>query len=165
MIAPEQGGETRFADATRAYADLPAKAKERIADLHTVHSVQRLGARQAEVAAGHSSTLAGTLAGRTQVRHPLAPAHPVTGIRSLLLGPMVVAGVVGLHEPESSDLLARLLAHITSAAYVYRHQWRQGDLVVWDNRAVLHTASPCDSARHRRLLYRVAVHSSVRAIG
>jgi taurine dioxygenase len=157
VITPERGGETRFADATRAYAELPAELKRRIDDLQAVHSIQQLGARQAEAAGGRSSAAAGTLADRAEVKHPLAPVHPVTGARSLLLGSMVIKGVVGLAEEESRQLLERLLAHVTSARYVHSHRWRQSDVVVWDNRAVLHTASPCDSSRHRRLLFRTAI--------
>ena len=83
--------------------------------------------------------------------------HPATGVPSLLLGSMVIKGIVGLSEDKSSSLLARLLEHTTSAPYTYAHRWGQGDLVVWDNRAVLHTASPCESTRQRRLLYRTSV--------
>ncbi|MCX4537821.1 TauD/TfdA family dioxygenase [Streptomyces sp. NBC_01669] len=83
--------------------------------------------------------------------------HPATGARSLLLGSMVISGITTLAEKESRALLEELLEHTTSAPYVYSHRWKQGDLVVWDNLAALHTASPCDSSRHRRLLYRAAV--------
>jgi taurine dioxygenase len=164
VITPEHGGETRFADATQAYADLPADLKGRIDGLRVVHSTQQLGAQQAAAAGGRSSVAAGTLADQADVQHPLAPVHPVTGTRSLLLGSMVVKHVVGLAQQESSQLLARLLAHTTSAPYVYSHCWRQGDLVVWDNHAVLHTASPCDSTRHPRLLFRTAVEQPPRTL-
>lgn len=157
VITPERGGETRFADATRAYTDLPADIKARLHGLRAVHSIQQLATRQAEAAEGQSSVAAGMLAGREEVVHPLAPVHPITGMRSLLVGSMVVKGIVGLAENESSSLLASLLTHTTSAPYVHTHRWSQGDLVVWDNLAVLHTASPCDSTRHRRLLYRTSV--------
>lgn len=157
VITPRHGGQTRFADATQAYADLPADMKERIGGLRAVHSIQQLGVRQAEATGGGSSSAAGTLADAADVEHPLAPVHPVTGTRSLLLGSMVVKGVTGLTEQESSRLLTRLLAHTTSTPYVYTHRWSQGDLVVWDNRALLHTASACDSARNSRLLFRTSV--------
>jgi len=157
VITPKNGGETRFADATRAYAELPADVRAQIHGLRAVHSIQQLGSRQAGAADGQSSAAAGTLADREEVEHPLAPTHPITGIRSLLLGSMVIKGIVGLAEEESTSLLASLLGHATSAPYVHTHRWSQGDLVVWDNRAVLHTASPCDSTRHHRLLYRTSV--------
>jgi taurine dioxygenase len=70
---------------------------------------------------------------------------------------MVIRSITGLPAEDSSSLLADLLRHATSPSYVYSHRWSQGDLVVWDNLAILHTASPCDSSRHRRLLYRAAV--------
>src|SRR5438874_3186705 len=93
VITPDRGGETRFADATQAYADLPPDLKARINSLKAVHSIQQLGARQAAAADGRSSAVAGTLADRAEVEHPLAPVHPVTGARSLLLGSMVVTTV------------------------------------------------------------------------
>jgi taurine dioxygenase len=157
VITPRHGGETRFADATRAYADLPADLKEQAKRLRTLHSIQQLGARQAQVADGLSSAAAGRLADEADVEHPLAPVHPVTGNRSLLLGSMVVKSVVGLAEEQGNRLLAVLLAHTTSAPYVYAHHWSQGDLVAWDNRALLHTASPCDSSHNSRLLFRTTV--------
>lgn len=157
VITPAQGGQTRFADATRAYADLPAVMRQRIKGLRAVHSIEQLGIRQLQASGGQSSTAAGSLAAHPQVEHPLALTHPVTGARSLLLGPMVISGITGLTDTDSRALLKELLEHTTSAPYVYSHFWKQGDLVVWDNLATLHTASPCDSFRHRRLLYRAAV--------
>lgn len=157
VIAPGEGGETRFADATRAYADLSAGLRDRVDGLSAVHSVQHLAACQAGAADGRSSTQAGTLAQLPEVTHPLAPVHPTTGIRALLLGSMVIPRVEGLSEAEGRMLLADLLAHTTGPEYLYTHCWKQGDLVIWDNLAVLHTASPCDSSRHPRLLVRAAV--------
>ncbi|MFF7400639.1 TauD/TfdA dioxygenase family protein [Streptomyces murinus] len=161
VITPREGGETRFADATRAYADLRADLRARIDGLSAVHSAQHLAARQADAADGRSSTRAGTLAQLPEVTHPLAPVHPVTGARALLLGSMVIPRVKGLPEADGRMLLADLLAHTTRPGYLYTHRWGRGDLVVWDNLAVLHTASPCDSSRHPRLLVRAAVRRHV----
>jgi taurine dioxygenase len=79
VITPDEGGDTRFADATTAYADLPDLLKSRVDTLEATHSIQQLGAMQAHASAGHSSAATGTLAGLDEVRHPLAPRHPVTG--------------------------------------------------------------------------------------
>ncbi|MCZ0975888.1 TauD/TfdA family dioxygenase [Streptomyces albulus] len=157
VIAPENGGETRFADATRAYADLPEQLKRRIDGLRAVHSIEQLGVLQSQASGGQSSAATGSLAGHPEVEHPLVLAHPITGARSLLLGSMVIRGITGLSEQDGRSLLDELLRHTTGERYVYSHRWSQGDLVVWDNLATLHTASPCDSSRHRRLLYRAAV--------
>ncbi|MFD3695044.1 TauD/TfdA dioxygenase family protein [Streptomyces sp. NPDC058646] len=156
VIAPNQGGQTRIADATAAYAALPADLRQRIENLRAVHSIQHLATLQNQ-ASGQSSVAAGTLALQPEVEQPLVLTHPATRARSLLLGSMAVRHVVGLTSQESSNLLAELLAHVTSPRYVYSHRWKAGDLLVWDNRAVLHTASPCDSSRNQRLLYRAAV--------
>ncbi|MGW1107374.1 TauD/TfdA dioxygenase family protein [Streptomyces sp. NPDC002540] len=157
VITPEEGGETRFADATRVYADLHPAVRERIDGMRAVHSIEQLGALQSQASGGQSSAAAGSLAGHPEVEHPLVLTHPVTGARSLLLGSMVIRCVNGFSEEVSRALIDDLLEHTTSAPYVYSHRWGQGDLVVWDNLATLHTASPCDSSRHRRLLYRAAV--------
>ena len=158
VITPEHGGQTRFADTTQAYADLPAGLKEQIEGLRAVHSIQQLGALQTRASGGESSAAAGSLADQPEAEHPLVQTHPVTGARSLLLGSMVISGIVGLAPEASSSLLSDLLERSTSSPYVYTHRWSQGDLVVWDNLATLHTASPCDSSRHHRLLYRTSVH-------
>lgn len=131
--------------------------RQRIEGMRAVHSLEQLGVLQRQAGGGQSSIAAGSLAGQPEVEHPLVLTHPVTGARSLLLGSMVISGITGLAERESRALLDELLEHTTSAPYVYSHRWKQGDLVVWDNLATLHTASPCDSSRHRRLLYRAAV--------
>ncbi|MFD3422450.1 TauD/TfdA dioxygenase family protein [Streptomyces decoyicus] len=157
VITPERGGETRFADATRAYADLAPPARQRIEPMRARHSIEQLGALQSQASGGQSSIAAGSLAAIPEVAHPLVLTHPVTGARSLLLGSMAISGITTLAEHDSRTLLEELLEHATSAPYVYSHRWEQGDLVVWDNLAILHTASPCDSSRHRRLLYRAAV--------
>lgn len=157
VITPARGGETRFADATRAYAGLPPAVRQRIEGMRAVHSIEQLSALQSQASGGQSSIAAGSLAASPEVVHPLVLTHPATGARSLLLGSMVISGITTLAEQESRALLEELLEHTTSAPYVYSHRWNQGDLVVWDNLATLHTASPCDSSRHRRLLYRAAV--------
>lgn len=157
VITPEQGGQTRFADTTTAYNDLPVSLKARIGDLRAVHSIQHLATLQNQASGGQSSTAAGTLAGDPEVEHPIVQWHPVTGARSLLLGSMVLRRITGLTDEDSDSLLAELLEHATRPQYVRTHRWNQGDLVIWDNLATLHTASPCDSTRHHRLLYRASI--------
>ncbi|MFH9758605.1 TauD/TfdA dioxygenase family protein [Streptomyces anulatus] len=110
VITPAEGGETRFADATRAYADLPACLQARVEDLSAVHSVQHLAEQQADAAGGLSSTQTGTLTQLPVVTHPLVPVHPVTGARALLLGSMVISRIEGLPEADGWALLADLLA-------------------------------------------------------
>lgn len=158
VIAPQRGGETRLADSTRAYADLPTQLKEEIDPLRAVHSIRQLAALQGEANDGASSAAAGHFAREPEVEHPLVLVHPLTGARSLLVGTMVVKEIRGLAPERGADLLAQLLQRATAEQYVYRHRWTEGDVLVWDNLATLHTASPCDSSRHQRLLYRASVN-------
>jgi alpha-ketoglutarate-dependent 2,4-dichlorophenoxyacetate dioxygenase len=65
--------------------------------------------------------------------------------------------VEGLPLEEGRALLRELLAHVTRPEFCHRHEWREGDLVVWDNRCVLHRATPYDSVRHKRLMQRTTI--------
>jgi taurine dioxygenase len=156
IVAPAEGGETRFADATAAYGDLPGSVKAKIDNLQAIHSMSQLLDNQEE-ASELSSTSSLDRRKITDIAHPVAPVHPGTSRRSLLLGSMIISGIEGVSPVESSELLQQLLQHATRERYVYRHKWSVGDLVVWDNRSVLHTASPCDHLRHQRLLHRMVV--------
>jgi taurine dioxygenase len=83
--------------------------------------------------------------------------HPVTGAKSLYVCPAVISHIEGMDPAESAALIEELTAHITQPRTVYTHRWHQGDLVMWDNRAVLHTASLFDHTRYQRLMYRTTV--------
>lgn len=157
QIAPEEGGETRFADTTVAYEELPGHVRERIDRLHAVHSMAYLTEQQHAANDGKSALKPGQVQHVPDVIHPLVRRHPVTGRRSLLLGSMIIRGIVSLDDAVASALLDELHAHAIAGRYVYNHRWSVGDLVIWDNRATMHTASPCDSSRHHRLLFRTTV--------
>lgn len=157
VVAPRVGGQARFADTTAAYDDLPDELAAQVDGREAVHSLVHLFEQQA---AGNPAKVPLTEVQRARVPdvvHPLVRVHPQTGRRSLLLGDMIIRSIVGLDQAESAVLLDRLHAHATGERYVYSHRWAVGDLVIWDNRATMHTASPCDHTRHQRLLYRTTV--------
>jgi taurine dioxygenase len=156
-IAPAEGGDTLFADSTTAYDELSSALKSRIDGLQALHSMQYLVDTELKTNP-HKKPLTDEERSRMpDVAQPLVRVHPVTGRPSLLLGSMIISRVVGLSAKESSALLNELHAHATSDRYVYRHHWAIGDLVIWDNDATMHTRTPCDRHRHRRLLYRTTV--------
>jgi taurine dioxygenase len=156
-VAPDEGGDTVFADSTTAYDDLDDEVKERIEPLKAVHSMAYLVDQELKTNP-HKKPLTPEERERTpDVAQPLVRCHPVTGQRSLLLGSMIISRVVGLDEPESTKLLEELHAHATADKYLYRHRWNVGDLVIWDNDATMHTRTACDHERHHRLLYRTTV--------
>jgi alpha-ketoglutarate-dependent 2,4-dichlorophenoxyacetate dioxygenase len=90
------------------------------------------------------------------VRHPLVRVNPANGKKSLFLGAHA-SHVDGLPVEEGRVLLRELLAHVTQPEFCYRPEWWEGDLVVWDNRCVLHRATPYDTVRHKRLMQRTTI--------
>jgi alpha-ketoglutarate-dependent taurine dioxygenase len=90
------------------------------------------------------------------VRHPLVRTNPVNGRKTLFLGAHA-SHIEGLPVDEGRALLKELLAHVTQPAFCYRHAWTVGDLIVWDNRCVLHRATPFDAARYKRLMQRTTI--------
>ena len=162
VIAPE-GGQTEFANTYAAFEALPVEEQEYLMTLEVVHSMK---------AAFNDATPEPTL---EQFQSwmgwrktlPLVWTH-VSGRRSLAIG-ATASYVVGMHPADGHELLTRLLQHATSDAFVYRHEWSPGDVVVWDNTGTLHRVRPFDLASGR-LMHRFAVegvetlgHSAVRA--
>ncbi len=149
---PPHGGDTQFADMTRAYAALPEEMRRRIAGLRVIHSFEYM----------RSSTNDRPLtdaerAATPPVSHPLVRTHPATGEKSLYLG-MYCSHVDGMDQKEGRALVQQLQAHSTSAPFIYSHRWRAGDLVLWDNRCLLHRATGgFDAQKHRRVLQRAVV--------
>ena len=148
---PPVGGETEFASMRRAYATLPGETRQRLEGRVVVHSI--LYSR---------STVARGLFDPEQereqppVRQALVRANPVNGRKSIYVGSHAWY-VEGMPYDESRRLLDELLAHATRPESVYTHRWRRWDLVMWDNRCVLHRGRPWDAARHRRVMRRTTV--------
>jgi len=150
-IVPPEGGATEFASARAAYPSLPEALKRQVETAVVVHDFSwsrdqvRPGFFTAEERAVYPP-----------VRHPLVRTNPANGRRSLFLGAHA-SHVEGLPLDEGRALLKTLLDHVTRSEFCYRHEWQEGDLVVWDNRCVLHRATPYDTARHKRLMQRTTV--------
>ena len=139
---PPCGGDTEFANMAAAYDELSDKTKRRIAGL-------RVAFRPA-----FDPALPGAI-------HPLVRTHPETGRKSLYIGNHSTH-IVGLTEAEGTTLLAELLAHATQPRLVYSHRWHLGDLVMWDNRCLLHRAvANYEVSRHRRVMHRSVVRGTV----
>ena len=140
----EAGGETEFASSYGAYDDLTDDEKERFESVrvvHTIEAAQRLAfpdPRPEEVAMWRK---------RPAKTHPLVWQHR-SGRRSLVLG-ATTDHVVGMGRDEGRALLDDLLARATEPERVYRHEWNVGDVVIWDNRGVLHRACPYDPTSPR----------------
>lgn len=147
-VVPPVDADTEFADMRAAYDALPEGEKARLEGLRVHHSIaysrQTLGFEFSE---HEQEALKGAV-------HPLVRTIPRSGRRSLYLASHA-SRVIDWPVPEGRLLLRELIEHATQPRFVYRHQWRVGDLVIWDNRATMHRARPFDDARYRRELRRV----------
>lgn len=153
---PPTGGDTQFANMAMAYDALPADTKRQIAGLRVVHS---WAASRRRAGAPPPSEL--EMRERPPVDHPLVRTHPETGAKTLYIGNHA-SHILGMPEADGEALLSELLEHATRPQFVYTHQWRDGDLVMWDNRCLLHRAlANYAMTEHRRVLHRTVVTGSV----
>ena len=147
-IVPPVAADTEFADMRAAYDDLRPETKAQIEGLRAHHSIaysrQTLGF---EWSAAEQERLKGAV-------HPLVRINPRTGRRALYLASHA-SRIVDWPVPEGRLLLRDLIEHATQSCFVYRHSWRVGDLVIWDNLATMHRGRPFDDTKHRRELRRV----------
>jgi alpha-ketoglutarate-dependent taurine dioxygenase len=140
----ETGGETEFASTYAAYDDLDDEEQEQCESLAVVHTIE---ASQRLHNANPTPEEVELWRKRPPKQHPLVWRHR-SGRKSLVLG-ATTAGVVGMEEVEGRALLDDLLARATRPERVYRHTWDIGDMVIWDNRGVLHRACPYDPSSAR----------------
>ena len=146
---PMEGGETEFASCRAAFARLPAGMKERIAPLTAVHDYVFSRSRVAPVDPAHARSL-------PPVVQRLVRTNPATGARNYYVGSHA-REVVGWGRAESRALLDDLLARATRARDIYSHRWRVGDVLIWDNRCLLHRGRGWDADRYRRRLRQTRV--------
>ena len=158
VTVPESGGDTQFTNMYAAYDDLAPELRRRIADLRVVHRYDssRKGARVAKLSADEADEL-------PDVAHPLVRTHPETGRKALYLNPNRMEAVLGLERAESDALLDALTRHAIADKYQYRHKWRRGDILIWDNRCTMHKANADYPEGSLRLMHRVIVAGTVPA--
>ena len=148
---PDRGGDTQYVNMHAAYEGLTDAMRARIDGLRAVHVYQ----------SRHSARKLMGLAENARDRvpdavvHPLVRTHPETGRRAIYINPIRIDDIEGMQEAEAQELLPQLLAHATQPQYEYRHKWRPGDLVMWDNRCLLHKANGDYDMNQMRYLYRV----------
>jgi taurine dioxygenase len=140
-----------------AYDALPQEIKHRIAGLKAVHVYQsRYSARKLMALSDENRARVPDV-----VLHPIVRTHPETGRKAIYLNPIRTEGIAGMPEGEALALLADLLEHATRPEFEYRHRWRPGDLVMWDNRALLHKANGDYDMNEVRYLYRIMLQGDV----
>jgi taurine dioxygenase len=156
---PSRGGDTQYVNMHDAYDDLPAATKARVDDLKAVHvylskySPRPLGKITADSLKDVPPPGV----------HPLVRTHPENGRKALYLNPVRMEAIVGMDDRDALALIDQLMKHATQQRYEYRHKWRHGDWVIWDNRSVMHQANPDYDMSERRYLYRLMLQGEVPA--
>ncbi len=153
-------GDTSFASTCAAYEALPEARKR---ELEGVRIVYKYGDQYEKRRASGSKLAALKEEELTPpVAHPVVRTHPRSGRKCLFVSDGTSVGVVGMPEAEGRQLVRELIEHCTRPEFVYRHQWRAGDLVVWDNCSSLHRANSKDyNLPYRRRMHRTTLAGSV----
>lgn len=143
VALPDEGGQTELADMRAGYAALDPETKKRVENMSAYHSTQ--------VSQAHDNGYFGYSHGEAPLR-PLVKTHPETGVKNLYIGRHAF-GIPGLDRQESREFLKSLVDFVASdPSRVYSHDWRVGDTIIWDNRALLHRARPYDYRQARVLI-------------
>ena len=168
-VARERG-QTLFANGTLAYAALPADLKARVEGLEGLHAQPGTGRSREAILSGYTPPDQPPHA-RSQ-RQPVVRSHPVTGKPALYLcesgqmdwheGPFI--GLEPGPHGEGAKLLDALMTHLTRPEFVYVHEWTVGDVLVWDNRCLVHAATWYDADTEQRMMWRTTVRGNPGAI-
>jgi taurine dioxygenase len=151
---PPEGADTLLADCVAAWNALPPDRQAALEGKVLHHSYQHFMATRQYGARELSEELK---AQNPDVFHPLVRTHPADGRKALWPSTGTVIEVVGLPNPEGLDLVQDLVDYATQDEFVYRHRWRVGDVLMWDNRCTLHTGTLFDDAKYVREMHRLWV--------
>ncbi len=160
---PPVGGDTVWSSQSAALETLPEHLKSFLEDRRAVHVGKPYGVKFApppKVRSNASIKMTrGDPEADREVMHPAIVTDPESGVRALFLNPIYTTRFDGMTEEESRPFLEQIYKHATRPDFSYRHNWRQGDVVIWNNRMTLHYATN-DYAGSRRLLYRTTFQRS-----
>jgi len=147
-------GDTVFANCVAAYDALPAAMKKRLDGLKAIH---RYSSRRRVENSPRPKLTAAQIAETPDIAHPIVRTHPYSGRKAIYVTAGECVGIEGMPEDEALGLIAELDGHCVKPEFLYRHRWRVGDLVMWDNATAMHLAI-CDYVLpERRLMHRTTV--------
>lgn len=147
---PPSGGNTYFADMTAAYAALPESIKEKLAGRKATQSYEAFNAAYSVPTSSKQKRRS------PDIDQPVVRTHPITGLQALYLCPGMTTRIVGMDERESSDMLEFLFEWSVRPEFVYTHEWRIGDCVLWDNACTMHRREPFGQ-QYTRLMKRTTI--------
>ena len=149
-----KGGSTYFANMYEAYNDLDENTKESINNLSVIHDHDYIINLSSELKLKQNK---GSYEHLPPVKHPLVQVHPVTRKKSLFLSPHTMVNIDGFNKIEGRKLLDELIDHSVQSKYVYKHEWNDNDIIMWDNRCTMHSVEPFDNNTIKRIMHRVTL--------
>jgi taurine dioxygenase len=154
---PSSGGDTAVVNMRAGYEALPGPLKQKL------HGMKTVNVFQGSASARYSGQSADAQAERKPepVLQPLVRTHPDNGKKALYFHPVKTENIVGMSPQDSQALLDDLMERSIRPEFIYRHKWRKGDMLLWDNRAAMHRANFDYDPQEHRLLYRVLVRGEV----
>jgi taurine dioxygenase len=155
VALPSRGGDTQYVNMHAAYDDLDEATKQRIDKLRHMYQ-SKFSPRDLS-----PRSEASRQALPPPSVHPLVRVHPENGRKALYLNPVRIEAIEGMDEDHALALVRELMQHATQPKYEYRHRWRHGDWVIWDNRSVMHQANADYDMNERRYLYRLMLQGEV----
>jgi taurine dioxygenase len=153
---PAEGGDTLFANMHLAWDTLPQALRDAVKGRSAEHTYLAKYAELQKRSPWRPNLSAEQIAEVKPVVHPIIRTHPETGRKALFVSEHFTTRVIGLPEDESRDLLQALFEHSVRDAHIYRHVWREHDLVFWDNRSLMHLAAGTPD-HLRRKMYRTTI--------
>jgi len=157
VALPSSGGDTAVVNMRAGYEALPEAMRQKIQGMKTVNVFQGSASER------YSGQSADAQVERKPepVLQPLVRTNPENGAKALYFHPVKTENIVGMSAEDTQALLNKLLEHAVRDEFVYRHKWRKGDMLIWDNRAALHRAHFDYDPEEYRLLYRVLVRGEL----
>ena len=149
-----KGGSTFFANMYEAYNDLDETTKKSINNLWVIHDHDYIINLSSELKSKQNK---GYYEELPPVKHPLVQTHPVTRKKSLFLSPHTMVNIDGFNEIDGRKLLDELIDHSVQSKYVYKHEWTDNDIIMWDNRCTMHSVEPFDNNTIKRIMHRVTL--------
>jgi taurine dioxygenase len=159
--AGEVVGDTLFASTFLAYDALSAEMKRRLLGLKAVHHMTKGYDSEAGAPATRIKYDESQRGETPDQAHPILRTHPVTGRKCIYINKLCVTDIVGMPEAESAPLLEEIYAHCTRPEFIYRHKWRAGDLLMWDNCSLQHLAVQDYALPQRRRMHRTTIAGTV----
>lgn len=148
---PKGGGDTQFVNVHAAYDDLPAEMKKKIDSAWALHVYESRWSPRKK-----AKLSAEDLAKTPSTVHPLVRVHADNGRRAFYINTAHIDRIYDMDDGEARLILDELMRRVQQPQYEYRHKWRKGDMVIWDNRSVLHQANgDYDRDKEKRFLYRL----------